>query len=113
MSQQSELADYVYAKLSRTELPASYLVHVICEKWGSIANPSTVHLFVAESVACLLRNEDIEVGDVIEGKFIPWLIKPWDAAQKIEDEICSLGDYLADESQYVFRKITEPNQARK
>ncbi len=104
MSQQSELADWAYVSLENGPLPASRLVHMVREKWDTVANPSAVHFFVAESLACLLRNDDVEVGNISEGRFVSWTYERCDSTQKIEDELCSLEAYLEDESHYVFRK---------
>ncbi len=111
MSQQSELADYAYGRLSEGLLPASHLVRMIMGQWGVIANPSSVHFFVSESIACLLRHHDVEVGDTIDGGYIPWIFEPWDSAEKIEVELSRFESYFEDESNYVFRKKNEPNEA--
>ncbi len=104
MSQQSVLAEYAYTKLTDGPLPVAHLVRLIKNKWKTVASPNGVHLFVSESVSCLLRHEDIEVGDVIAGRYIAWTIDPWDAHEKIEKEICALDDYLEGETRYVFKK---------
>ena len=104
MSQQSELADWAYARLSDGPFPASNLVRMVREKWDTVANPQAVHFFVSESLACLLRNEDVEVGDIFENTFVPWTSAPWESEQRIEDELCNFEDYLEDVSRYVFRK---------
>jgi hypothetical protein len=104
MSQQSELADWVYSRLPDGPIPASRLVLLVREKWGAIAEPQAVHLFVSESLACLLRNEDVEAGDLLDEVFLPWRTEPSDSALKINDELSVYETYLEDPSRYVFRK---------
>jgi hypothetical protein len=104
MSQQSELADWAYERLCHEPLSAALLVRMVRAKWGPTANPQAVHFFVAETLTCLLRKGDVEVGDATGSGFTPWALAPWGSDQKIEDEICGLGAFLEDESRYVFRK---------
>ena len=104
MSQQSELADYAYAKLDDGQISTAHLVRLIKEKWQALATPGGVHFFVSESVRCLMGCEGVEIGDIIDGQFVRWSLELWDADEKFESEVCALDTYLEDETRYVFRK---------
>lgn len=104
MSQQSELADYAYAKLDDGQLSAAHLVRLIREKWQALATPESVHFFVSESVRCLMGRVGVEVGDIIDGQFVRWDLELWDADETFESEVCALDTYLEDDTRYVFRK---------
>jgi hypothetical protein len=106
MSQQSDLAEHAHERLSEKMLPAAHLVRLVRERWGVLATPISVHLFVAESIRCLLRYDDVEVGDIVDAHFIPWASAPNDSEDRIEDEFCGFDSFLDDDTRYVFRKRT-------
>jgi hypothetical protein len=108
MSQQSQLADHAHERLSATPVSASYLIRLVRDRLGEIATPVSVHFFVAESIRCLLRYEDVEVGDLVDDRFVAWSSDAIDSEQRIEDELSSFDTYLEDDGRYVFRKKNEP-----
>jgi hypothetical protein len=73
-------------------------------RWGVEFGIDSVHGFVREVASCLLHQDDVEVGDVIDGRFVPWSLPAWDADEKIAAELMAMDTFLDDESQYVFRK---------
>lgn len=110
MSQQSEKADRIYACLARDRVALASIVQEVRISWGSSHGVAEVHSFVQEVVACLLREADVEVGDIRKEKFEPWSLDPWDAADLIEKELSSAKAFYEDETNWVFRRKT-PNQS--
>src|SRR6476469_6838899 len=104
MSQQSDMADVVYGRLSAGPVAAAHLVRELRKRWGVEEGVGSVHGFVREVAACLLHHEDVEVGDMRGGRFAPWSLAPWDADQRIDTELMTMESFLDDETQYVFRK---------
>lgn len=104
MSQQSETANVVFERLESAPFPLACLVRELRAKWGVAHEIPSVHRFVCEVATCLLRRDDVEVGDLEEGKFVPWRIEPYDAEGKIDDELMAMTAFLDDEARYVFRK---------
>jgi hypothetical protein len=51
-----------------------------------------------------LHHDDVEVGDVRDGGFVPWSLPAWDADERIDAELMAMHTFLDDESHYVFRK---------
>ena len=100
MSQQNEMADKVYDQLEHSNGSAAELVHELRAKWGPEHCVPEVHRFVEEVAACLLR-EDVEVGDLRDGRFSAWTLDPWDAHKKIADDLMSLDLFLEGEMRYV------------
>ncbi len=80
------------------------LVRELRARWGSDHGVGSVRRFVEEVVACLLHHDDVEVGDMAEGRFTPWSLEPWDAHKKIADELMSMDALFEDQTRYVFRK---------
>src|SRR2546427_8587411 len=104
MSQQSDMADTVYRRLSKGPVPTAHLVRELRGRWGTEHGLSEVHGFAREVATCLLRHDDVEVGDLTEGQFVRWELEPWDADHRIDRELMSMDTFLEDESRYVFRK---------
>jgi hypothetical protein len=104
MSQQSDMAELVYGRLSTGPVAAAHLVHELRGRWGAEHGVGSVHGFVREVVTCLLYHEDVEVGEIRDGLFIPWPIPSWEADDKIDADLMVMRTFLDNESQYVFRK---------
>jgi hypothetical protein len=102
MSDQSDMADAAYERLKSGGLPISTLVRELREKWGEEFGVSAVHGFIREVATCLLHYE-VEVGDLVDGRFVSWDLEPWDADEKIDHELMSTDAFLEDDSRYVFR----------
>jgi hypothetical protein len=107
MSQQSDMADSVYRRLSGGAVPAAYLVRELRDRWGVEHGVASVHGFVREVATCLLWRGDVDLGDFKEGRFVSWSIKPEDANTRVDDELMSMDAFLEDQSRYVFQK--KPN----
>lgn len=109
MSQQSDMADLIYRRLSRGVVPSAEIVRELRERWGPEFGVSAVHGCVREVATCLLHRDDVEVGDIEEGRFVSWGIEPWEANTRIDEEMMSMPTFLEVDSGYVFRK-KKPNQ---
>ncbi len=106
MSQQSDVADSVYARLIFQPVAAAHLVRELRFRWGVEHGVHSVHGFVREVATCLLRQDDVEVGDIREGLFVPWPLPQWAADDKIDAELTALESFLEDEDRCVFRRKT-------
>ena len=104
MSQQSDMADTVHDRLSTGPVPAADLVRELRTRWGAEHGVGSVHGFVREVATCLLRHDDVEIGDMRGGRFISWELEPWDAEDKIDQGLMGMDTFLEDESRYVFRR---------
>jgi hypothetical protein len=108
MSQQSDTADVIYEGLNRAPFPLARLVRELHAKWGEAHGVPSVHGFVREVATCLLYRGDVQVGDVEQGRFVPWQVEPEDADERIDRELMAMTAFLDDEAHYVFRKSAEP-----
>ena len=70
------------------------------------ADVAMVHAAALAVADGLLLRSDIEVGSVVEGKFVPWRMSPWTAAKEIHEQIGGLPGFLSDQGHYVFRRKT-------
>jgi hypothetical protein len=61
--------------------------------------------FIVEAVAACLLRDDVELGDIIDGRFTPWRLEPWDAHFKLQQELLAMDAFLDDKERYVFRRI--------
>ncbi|MEO5668391.1 MAG: hypothetical protein ABIR96_10050 [Bdellovibrionota bacterium] len=104
MSQQSDMADAVYGRLSEGPVPTAHLVRELRDRWGGGHGVSAVHGFVREVATCLLWRGDVDLGDFKEGGFVSWSLEPEDANTRIDEELMSADAFLEDQSRYVFRK---------
>ena len=104
MSQQSDMADDVYGRLSTAPVSAASLVRELRRRWGVEHGVAEVHCFVREVIGCLLRHEDVEVGEMTAGRFVSWNLEPWDADDRIDAELMAVDVFLDDEGKYVFQK---------
>ena len=104
MSQQSEMADRIYERLYEGPVAVAQLVGELRERWGVEHGVAYVHGFIREVATCLLWTDEVEVGDIVGGRFIPWNIQGEDANSRIDEELMSMNAFLEDEGRYVFRK---------
>lgn len=98
------MADLAHQRLSDGPLPLAHLVHGLRDTWGKEHGVASVHGFAREVASCLLRHEDVEVGDLEKEKFVPWKLEPWDADEKIDRELMSMDTFLNDDTPYVFHR---------
>lgn len=107
MSQQSDMADSVYTRLNEGPVPTSHLVRELRDRWGPDHGVSAVHGLLREVATCLLWRNDVELGEIKEGRYVSWALEPEDANTKIDEELTSMDAFLADENRYVFRKAAK------
>jgi hypothetical protein len=106
MSQQSDMADKVYHRLAQADVCAAELVRELRSTWGPGHSVGEVHRFVEEVAACLLR-DDVEVGDLIDGRFVPIRFELWDPHFKLQQELMEMDTFFDDPERYVFRRTPE------
>ena len=104
MSHQSDMADRVYDQLAQSEVSAAELVQELRSKWGLEHRAPEVHRFLEEVVACILHHDDVEVGEIRDGRFSAWRLEPCESRDKIARELLALDTFLDEKTQYVFRK---------
>jgi hypothetical protein len=104
MSHQSEMANRVYQQLAQSQVSAADLVQELRAKWGSEHGAPDVHRFVEEVAACILQHEDVEVGDLCDGRFSAWTLEACDAHDRLARELLALDTFLEDRARYVFRR---------
>jgi hypothetical protein len=104
MSQQSDMADAVYGRLSIGPVAVAHIVRELRSGWGAEHGVGSVHGFVREVATCLLHHDDVEVGDLKAGTFVSWQLPAWDADHRIDSELMAMRMFLDDETRYVFRK---------
>jgi hypothetical protein len=101
MSQQSDMADRFYDQLAKSDVSVADLVEELRLKWGPEHRVPEVHCFVEEVAASLLR-EDVEIGDILDGRFSAWMLERWDAHAKVAQELLAMDTFLDDKNRYVF-----------
>src|SRR6478736_1764475 len=101
MSQQSDMADVVYARLSEGLVPTAHLVRELRDRWGVEHGVLEVHGFAREVAMCLLWQGDVDLGDLKEGSFVAWLLEPDECYSRIDEELMSMDTFLEDEARYV------------
>ena len=104
MSQQSDLADDVYGRLSTAPVSAASLFRKLRRRWSVKHGFAEVHCFVREVIGCLLLHEDVEVGEMTAGRFVSWKLDSCDADDKVDAELMAMDVFLDDEGKYVFQK---------
>lgn len=104
MSQQSDMADEVYRRLSAGPVSVASLVRELRELWGTEFGPSAVHGFIAEVSRCTIGRDDVQLGSVSDGRFTPWSGELCDIDDRFEEEMMSLDAFLEDEHRYVFAR---------
>jgi hypothetical protein len=109
MSQQSDMADEVYRRLSAGPVSVASLVRELRERWGTEFGPSAVHGFIAEVSRCTIDREGVQLGSISAGHFKPWPGELCDIDDRFEEEMMSLDAFLEDEHRYVFaKKMADP-----
>ena len=96
------MADGAYQRAKTGPLPIAHLVRELRGKWGADFGVSSVHRFIEEVAYCLLIHDDVLVGDIIEGRFVPWALERSEVDQKIDRDLMSMDTFLDDETRYVF-----------
>ena len=70
------------------------------------ADVAVVHAATLDVATGLLMRPDIEVGSMVDGRFMPWRVSAWQASKRIHEEIGGLSGFLSDQRRYVFRRKT-------
>ena len=93
----------VYDETAKAPVDLATFVREARRAWPK-AGVSRVHGAALDVATGLLMHADIEVGSMVEGKFAPWNLSPWAAAQRLHDEIAAMPGFLSDQNRYVFRR---------
>ena len=93
----------VYTDTAKGPVSLANFVRELRVAWPG-ENLATVHAVASELATGLLHHSDIEVGSVDGGKFVPWPMPNWEAAQKIDAELKSMNGLFDDENRFVFRR---------
>jgi hypothetical protein len=108
MSLQSEFSDSVYQRVKLGWVSLASLVDETRARWGAGHSIESVHHFVIEAIYLLLIHQDVDVGDIANGQFIPWVTGPLVAYVQIESKVMQVGTAFEDHDSIVFR-IKSPN----
>jgi hypothetical protein len=95
----------VYDDTAKAPVDLANFVRDARRAWPKVA-VSRVHAVALAVATGLLLRSDIEVGSMVDGKFVPWHLAPWNAAEKIRDEIGGMSGFLSDQGRYIFRRKT-------
>lgn len=95
----------VYDDTAKAPVDLATFVRDARRAWPK-ADVSLVHAVTLEVATGLLMRSDIEIGSMVDGKFVPWRMSPWTASAKIHEEIGGMPGFLSDQSRYVFRRKT-------
>jgi hypothetical protein len=110
MSQQSDMADAVYSRLSTSPVAAAQLVRELRSRWGAEHGVGSVHGFVREVATDLLHHDDVEVGDLRGGQFVSWLLPAWDADERIDAELMAWTGFLTMKVSMFSERDQRPNE---
>lgn len=113
MSQQSDMAKVVYGLLDERQVSAAELVRELRQRWGADHKTIAIHFFICEAAYCFMDQDDVEIGHIEAGQFVPWHMDPLDAYERFENEFTEIATDHDDDARYVFRKITPPAALRK
>lgn len=95
----------VYDDTAKAPVDLASFVRDARQAWPK-ADVAVVHAVTLEVATGLLMRSDIEIGSMVDGKFVPWGMSPWQASDKIHQEIGGMAGFLSDPSRYVFRRKT-------
>lgn len=100
---QDASAGAYYDRTARAPLPLATIVKELRTAWPT-ESVTGIHDAALEVGTALLHRSDIEVGKLVEGKFLPSQSTPWDANELMVTEVTrSLGLFEKDQV-YVFRR---------
>jgi hypothetical protein len=92
-----------YGATAKGPLTLASVVHDFRVAWHG-QKREMINEGACEVAMALLHHGDVEVGDLVGGKFIPWELTRWDAAEKIHTEMMAQPNFLEDEQHYIFRR---------
>ncbi|HWA09603.1 MAG TPA: hypothetical protein VG838_09155 [Opitutaceae bacterium] len=92
-----------YPALAKGPLPLANIVGEFRRAWPG-ESLETIDHAVGEVAAALLLHSDVEVGDFVGKKFVPWELSPWVATEKIQAELGAANGFLEDDTRCVFRR---------
>ncbi|PYK08036.1 MAG: hypothetical protein DME65_14980 [Verrucomicrobia bacterium] len=97
MSQQSDMAEKVYDRLTRSDVSSAELVEELRANWAP------EHGAMGSALVLSVRLQ-LVVGDSRDSHFTGWGLKPWEAHAKVEQELLSMDTFLYDKEHCVFHR---------
>lgn len=94
------MAEQLHAEMAQGPISLARIVRILLEKWKKDLG---ISLFAEEVARCLLGYEDVETGDLVDGRFVSWNLDPWDADDKIRQKLETSSGLFEDETSCVFR----------
>jgi hypothetical protein len=104
MSQQSDMADAIHPRLSAGAVSVASLVRELRKRWGPEHGVSAVHGFLAEVARCTIGRDGVQLGALVDGRFVPWQGELCDVDVRFEEEMNAADTFIEDENRYVFAK---------
>ena len=95
----------VYDDTAKAPVDLATFVREARRAWPK-ADVYMVHAVALDVATGLLMRSDIEVGSMVDGRFAPWRMSPWQAAKRIHDEMGGMSGFQPDQGRYVFRRKT-------
>lgn len=104
---EQDAARAIYEETAKGPVVLATLVGQFRVAWPS-ETVAVVHGATCDVATELLHRDDIEVGDLVGGRFVPWVMKPWEAEDAIRAELIAKRDLLTDGTRFVFRRKPAP-----
>lgn len=98
------MADAIHQRLSAGPVSVASLVRELRARWGPEHGVSAVHGFIAEVSRCTIGRDGVQIGALVDGRFVPWQGEPCDVDDRFEEEMKSADVFIEDENRYVFAK---------
>ena len=95
----------VYDETAKAPVDLATFVQDARHAWPK-ADVARIHAVTLEVATGLLLRSDIEVGSMVDGRFVRWRTSPWEASKRIHEEIGGMSGFMSDRNQYVFRRKT-------
>jgi hypothetical protein len=103
------MAEIICGRLREARFFAAILVRELRQRWGPNHDVLEVHHFVREVVCCLLWHDDIEVGELRHGIFVPWNLDSEESYDRFDQEVMAMDTFLDEDDRYVFQMKLSPS----
>jgi hypothetical protein len=92
-----------YDRTAHGPLPLAAIVRDMRREWPKESNIA-IHHAALEVGSGLLHRSDIEAGELLDGKFVPYDSPAWHVHRLMTDEVKASPDLYDNERTYVFRR---------
>ena len=93
----------VYERTKSGPLPLATVVKEMREAWPT-ESITVVHAAALEVGSALLHRRDMEIGELVDGKFVPSTSAPWQTNERMISAVNTSNTFFADDRIYVFRR---------